>query len=127
MRSRLLVLMGLAFSAAACGGGGDKAAGASYPTGTTPTGGTGATGAANTITGTDGLSFTPVSLTVARGTTVTFAFQVTGHSVNFTGANAPSNIPESSNTSVQRTFSVAGSYAFTCGIHSYMYGSIVVQ
>jgi plastocyanin len=64
--------------------------------------------------------FSPTPDTVAAGTTVTFQFGSVTHNVTFTPvANVPADIPASMNTSVQRTFSAAGTYNYTCTIHGF--------
>ena len=128
MRLRLAILTAAALGVAACGGGGG---GKSYSTPTSP--GTPSTPStptvpANTIQATDGLAFNPTTLTVTRGTTVTFTFATVAHTVVFSGTGAPTNVAESSNTSAQRTFANAGVFGFTCSIHGgYMTGQITVQ
>lgn len=113
---------------AACGGGATDPYGGSE----TPTA-PGAPGAA-TVAATPALAFTPASLTVAAGATVTFAFGRTGHNVYFdpvAGApqpGAPADIAgENANVAVARAFPAAGTYRYTCHIHPVMHGTIVVQ
>lgn len=84
---------------------------------------------ANTVLATPSNTFDPGTLTVARGTSVTFTFQNVGHNVFFDAAGgAPANIPEVlSNTSVARTFSTTGSFAYECHVHLGMRGTVIVQ
>ena len=72
--------------------------------------------------------FTPASLTVAQGTTVTWVWQGTQpHNVTWQEANPP-NSPTQSSGSYTRTFNVAaGTYAYFCSIHPGMNGSVTVQ
>lgn len=126
MKMRTAVIPAVTLALIACGGGGG---GSNYsaPTGNYGPGTTGTTTSANTIQATDGLAFNPTSLTVSKGTTVTFTFATVMHTVVFDAGAGVSDIPASSNTSVQRTFNSTGSFAFHCSIHNYMTGQITVQ
>ena len=128
MRRSIPPLLTLAL-AAACGGGGSSTGyTASTPTspGTpvTPT-----TPGANTVLATPSITFNPASLTVTRGTSVTFTFQSVGHNVFFDAvAGAPADIPNVlTNTDVARTFSTTGTFAYACHVHPGMRGTIIVQ
>jgi plastocyanin len=82
----------------------------------------------NTVDALASLAFTPSTLTVPSGTTVTFTFQGVAHNVTFTAATGvPADIPTTANTSVQRTFATAGTFAYHCTIHAGMSGTVVVQ
>ena len=114
----------LALALVGCGGGDDD----DTPTDPTPTAPTTATveasGSANT--------FTPDSVRIARGGTVTWTFgSPRPHNVIFTAGQtgAPANVDGSlTNTSVARTFGTAGTYNYICGIHgAAMSGKVVVQ
>jgi plastocyanin len=71
--------------------------------------------------------FSPTPDTVAAGTSVTYMFGSVTHNVHFTAvANAPDSIPSSTNTSVSRTFTTAGTYAYKCLIHN-ISGVVVVH
>jgi plastocyanin len=74
-------------------------------------------------------SFSPATLTVAKGTTVTFTNKsgVT-HNVIF-DTNAPSggDITSIDSGSQTRTFATVGTSTFHCSIHAGMSGQIVVQ
>ncbi len=115
----------------ACGGGG----GGGYSTPTspvtpgTPSGsGTPAAPAVNEVIATAESTFNPVTLTVSKGTTVTFTFLGTVHNVTFGNATgAPANIANTSNSAVQRVFATAGTFGFDCTLHSGMHGSVVVN
>src|SRR3954451_18243811 len=65
---------------------------------------------ANTVAATPSLTFTPGTLTVNAGETVTFAFGSVAHNVFFdTQAGAPADIPgNNANVSVDRAFTTAG-------------------
>jgi plastocyanin len=71
--------------------------------------------------------FTPGTLTVAAGTTVTWGNNdVTTHNVTSdTGAFTSSNM--NSGETVQVKFDNPGQYKYHCNIHSFMTGTIVVQ
>jgi plastocyanin len=115
-RFRLAMLTGvlIAYGCSSGGSGGDVTA--------PPPGG-------NTVAATPSLTFNPGTLTVSAGDVVTFAFGGVGHNVFFDPqANAPGNIEGSNaNVSVQRTFTTAGTYPYTCHIHPSMHGTVVVQ
>jgi plastocyanin len=86
--------------------------------------------AGNTVSATAALAFTPNSLTVNSGETVTFAFGAVAHNVTFDTPDAvtPADIPgNNSNVSVDRAFTTAGTYRYHCTIHPGMAGSIAVR
>lgn len=84
---------------------------------------------ANTVDATPSEVFTPATLTVAVGQTVTFAFGSLAHNVFFAAqAGAPADIAGlNANTTVQRQFNTQGNFAYTCHIHPQMHGTVVVQ
>jgi plastocyanin len=82
---------------------------------------------ANTINANPAIDFKPSALTVAAGTTVTFNFGSTAHTVTFTTAGAPTSIPATANAQVGVLFPAAGIYAFHCTIHPQMTGVVTVQ
>jgi plastocyanin len=113
---RKSVLRALAIVAlAGCGGGGSDT-----PTGPTGGGTTGVTVGNN--------FFSPASLSVATGATVTWTWAMgdTLHTVTFDD-NAPGSNPQSSGT-FQRTFATAGTYTYFCSVHgrAVMSGSVTV-
>ena len=73
-------------------------------------------------------SFSPASLTVARNATVTWT-NSSGvlHNVTFATGGAPANIPNHSSGSNERNFPTAGTFNYSCTLHSGMDGAIVVQ
>ncbi|MBA4070343.1 MAG: hypothetical protein C0497_00670 [Gemmatimonas sp.] len=96
------------------------------PSNNTP--GTPSTPAANEVIATTSNTFTPSTLTVARGTTVTFTFQATIHNVIFANvAGAPANIPNTANSGVQRLFATAGTFGYDCSLHAGMTGTVIVN
>jgi hypothetical protein len=84
----------------------------------------------NTINVVPSLAFSPNTLTINAGETVTFAFGSVAHNVGFDNRNAetPTDIGGvNANVSIQRTFSTAGTYNFHCNIHPFMTGTVVVR
>ena len=93
----------------------------------TPTTSSGGTTAQVSIVNNGGFAFSPATLTIAKGTTVTWTNTTTApHTVTsdnnaFTG---DSDI-EPSNT-FQMTFNTAGTFTYHCEFHPYMKATIVV-
>ena len=118
----LALLAATCFAASACGGGGY---GSTYPTGTPPS----PPAVTDQVNATASLAFDPSTLTTKVGHTVTFAFGPVGHNVYFDAASGtPGNITGvNANTSVTRTFDTAGTFTYTCHIHPYMQGKVVVE
>ena len=102
------------------------------------------TAAGPTVQATTQNAFTPREVAIGTGATVTWAFGSVAHNVTFapaagavsggeygaTGGSAggsPSNVPTTSNASVPRTFSAAGSYSYECTIHPGMAGTVIVR
>ncbi len=111
----------------ACGGGGGGDGAPTSP-GTPGTPGTPATPAVNEVIATTSNTFTPSTLTVTKGTTVTFTFQATLHNVTFGAvAGAPAHIPNTANSGVQRLFATAGNFGYDCTLHPGMSGTVVVN
>ena len=74
-------------------------------------------------------SFSPGTVTIRAGQTVTWQFSGAVHNVTFTGATpAGGNIPDQQpGNAATRTFASAGTYAFDCTRHSGMTGQVIVQ
>lgn len=132
-RSFFTVFATAAVFIAACGGGGG---GSTAPTSNTNgsnngpgSGNNTSTVPPNTVIARAGDTFDPASLTVAVGTTVSFVFESTGHNVTFNPVGGrPADIPGSNqNTTITRTFSQSGTFAYTCTLHGGMNGTIIVQ
>lgn len=82
------------------------------------------------VTATTGQQFTPQQVDIKAGGTVTWTFQSLAHNVTFNApqpAGTPANIPTQSNSSDQRQFTQAGTFAYHCTIHPGMTGSVVVH
>jgi len=118
---RILAALVVPLLATACGGSGYGSTG---PTTT----GTPSTPGANEVIATSSLTFNPTTLSVAKGTTVSFTFQGVQHTVAFAAVTgAPAGIGATSNATVQRVFATAGTFGFQCTIHPSMTGTIVVN
>jgi plastocyanin len=127
---RSLTLIPMLCLIAACSGGGTSTSPSTTGvTGTTGTGGsTPTTPAANEVIAGNGTSFNPATLTVTKGTTVNFTFQATTHNVTFGATTgAPASISNTTNQTVGRTFSTAGTFAYQCTLHGGMTGTVIVN
>ena len=76
-----------------------------------------------------GASFSPVTITIAQGASVTWQIVGNTHNVTFgtnkpTGGDAPNATPGST---VTRTFATADPYPYECTLQSGMVGTVVVQ
>jgi plastocyanin len=120
-------LFGLMISAAACGG--SSAYNATAPTNNNNPTGPVTPVATNSVTATTALSFSPQSIVVPVGTTVSWTFQAVGHNVTFNSvAGAPPSILGSNaNTTLSATFTTAGTFPYQCTIHPGMTGTVTVQ
>ena len=132
----LLIVVTLAVLAG-CGstsaGGGDTGA----PTATSVSGGatatveptstTGSTGSSDAVVSVSNFSFSPSTLTVKAGTTVTFKGVTGAHTVTSdTGSSMTFDQSVSEGSSVTITFANPGTYKYHCSFHSQMHGTIVV-
>ena len=75
-------------------------------------------------------SFSPSSVTITKGGTVTWTngSGTVAHNVTFSATSgAPSNIPNMSSGSNSRSFAASGSYAYQCTNHPGMNGTVTVQ
>ena len=90
---------------------------------------TGTLGAAATVAaGSASNTFQPQIVGVSRGGTVTWSFAAVEHNVTFSGGSgAPSNIGNTSNASVSRTFGTAGNFPYDCSLHAGMTGTVIVR
>jgi plastocyanin len=72
-------------------------------------------------------TFSPSTVTIARGGTVTWTFGARPHNVTFGATGAPASVPTTTNAQVARQFPTAGSFAYDCTLHAGMSGTVVVQ
>jgi plastocyanin len=72
-------------------------------------------------------TFVPASVTIAPGGVVTWSFAIT-HNVTF-GTNKPTggDIGNTDSGTASRTFPTAGTFPYTCTLHSGMNGTVNVQ
>jgi plastocyanin len=98
------------------------------PSAPTPPAPTPPSGSSVTVT-TPNETFSPASVTISTGGSVTWQFSQTRHNVTFQGAlPAGGNVPDQdAGTSASRTFAVAGTYNYICTRHQGMTGRVVVQ
>jgi plastocyanin len=128
MKMRTALIPAVTLVLIACsGGGGGGATGGTGPYNTQPSTDNPAPTAPNTINANPAIAYNPQYLTVAPGTTVTFTFFSVQHGVTFDTPGSPSNVPPTTNASVNVVFPTAGTYNFHCPIHSYMTGYVTVQ
>jgi plastocyanin len=116
---------------AACGGGG--AASDTVGTGGNPPEQPGpnppAGAPSGTVITTPGTTFSPATITVSQGSTVTWQFTGNTHNVTFgTAKPTGDDIPNTAaGGTASRTFANAGTYAYDCTLHSGMSGNVIVQ
>jgi plastocyanin len=111
--------------AAACGGGGAAATqgGGDNPPASAAASCTGSGGSPVAIAGS---AYNPISVTVAKGGTVTWTnSDATTHTVTFDAGPDCGRLPQGA--TVSRTFSDSGTFTYHCMIHSFMKGTVVVQ
>ena len=82
-----------------------------------------------TVATTSSLRFSPASVELVQGGTVTWSFNNVGHTVTFSQVTGrPASIGLSFNTSVARQFNTVGTFAYHCDQHpGTMTGTIVVR
>ena len=121
--STLAIFAVTLFGSSACGGGSGISGTGSPPPNPNPP------PAPDQVSATANLAFDPLTLNTKVGHTVTFAFGSVAHNIFFdAAAGAPANIPgNNANTSATRTFDTAGTFTYSCHIHPFMQGKVVVQ
>ncbi|MBO1415080.1 cupredoxin family copper-binding protein [Streptomyces sp. FH025] len=73
-------------------------------------------------------AFSPGTLTVSKGTTVTWTNNDTDtHTVTSSGGGPLNSSPLAKGASYSYTFTTAGTFAYICSIHPFMHGTVVVQ
>jgi plastocyanin len=73
-------------------------------------------------------TFTPQTVDITSGGSVTWTFGALTHNVTFGGqAGAPTNIPTTVNAQISRTFNTAGTFDYDCTVHPGMSGTVVVH
>jgi plastocyanin len=73
------------------------------------------------------LLFQPATVDVSAGGNVTWTFGTIHHTVTFTTAGAPADVPELENGSASRTFPSNGTFGYRCDIHPQMTGTVQVH
>lgn len=115
---------------AGCGssGGGTSSSASSTPASTaTPTSGGSAAASGGSTVEIANFMFTPMTLTVSAGTTVTWKFDdSTPHTVA-ADDNSFMSPPMSKGQTYTHTFATAGTVKYHCSIHPFMTGVIVVK
>ncbi len=131
MRRHLFASLGLAaalaLTVAACGGSAtpSPAPATASPPSAAPASVSPAGGDAVTIAG---FAFAPASLTVKVGATVTWTNKDTAtHTVVWADGSPGSASLTNGGTPYSRTFDTAGTFAYACGIHAAMKGTVVVE
>ncbi|HEY3199490.1 MAG TPA: plastocyanin/azurin family copper-binding protein [Actinomycetes bacterium] len=115
---------------AGCGssGGGTSSSASSTPASTaTPTSGGSAAASGGSTVEIANFMFTPMTLTVSAGTTVTWKFDdSTPHTVA-ADDNSFMSPPMSKGQTYTHTFATAGTVKYHCSIHPFMTGVVVVK
>jgi plastocyanin len=131
MRVRHGLIAALVLVAAACGG--KEPTDPGNNTGSTGTGGTGGTGgtspvATNQVSVSDN-SFTPAAIVVTAGTTVTWTWtSATIHNVTFSASGVTGSGDRGGTGEVfSKQFPTVGTFAYACGLHAGMSGSVKVE
>jgi plastocyanin len=75
-----------------------------------------------------GTTFTPFTTTIKVGGSVTFDFSALAHNVIFKRVTgAPTDIQQTSNQRVTRSFPTAGTFGYDCTLHPGMSGEVVAR
>jgi plastocyanin len=73
------------------------------------------------------LVFQPAAVDVSAGGSVTWTFGSIHHTVTFSSAGAPADVPELQDGSASRTFPTNGAFSYRCAIHPQMAGAVRVH
>lgn len=104
-----------------CSGGSD---GGTEPN---PPGGGPPGGPASVVASASANEFSPVEVKIRVGETVRWSFGSLAHNVSFAPVTgAPTNIAETRNAQVSRTFSTQGSFPYDCTLHPGMRARVLV-
>ena len=128
-RRRNTAAFALAIGALGCGGGGALDSGTVTGPGTPPESPAPSFPPASNVVTTTGTSFSPVTITIPQGASVTWQIAVSTHNVTF-GTNEPTggDVPNTTaGNSFIRTFPIAGTYPYECTLHSGMVGTVIVE
>jgi plastocyanin len=72
--------------------------------------------------------FSPTTVTIAKGGSVTWTIGARNHNVTFVqAAGVPANVPTTTNSTATRQFAQPGTFAYVCTLHAGMVGTVVVQ
>ena len=123
--SGLVAVLALLAAVAACGSGPSGGATPS-PSPATASTGSGAAGGGSTVEIKD-FMFTPMTLTVSVGTTVTWKFDDSTEHTVAANDNSFTSSALANGRTFTHTFSTAGSVAYHCSIHPFMTGTIIVK
>jgi plastocyanin len=126
----LTTACGSSKSSGAASSAGATASGAASSAGATASGAAssaGATASGATTVDVKNFAFSPMDLTVAVGTKVTWKFDDSaGHTVKSDDGTFSSPTLSNGKT-FDFTFSKAGTYSYICSIHQYMHGTVTVK
>jgi plastocyanin len=121
MRITRILASAVAVLVAACGGSSTDPGSSGNPGGAPPM--------AATVSATSANAFSPASVAIGVGGTVTFSFGDVAHNVFFDNspAGAPDSIPgANANITMTRTFATPGTFEFGCHLHPGMKGTVRV-
>ncbi|HEX2189397.1 MAG TPA: hypothetical protein VHG51_10890 [Longimicrobiaceae bacterium] len=124
---RNVLLAGAVLALAGCSGGGGT--GPEPPVTTPPTTPPGSpVPSAGVTAGSTSDTFTPGSVDLTLGGTVTWSFGERAHEVIFqAAAGAPADIPATTSAQVARTFGTRGTFPYACSLHQGMSGTVTVH
>ncbi|HLX41135.1 MAG TPA: cupredoxin family copper-binding protein [Ktedonobacteraceae bacterium] len=128
-----LLIVGVLFILAACGGSSGTPSSSNGPTPTATTAPTGATQTVTITTDSSGsFAFSPASLTISVGTTVTWKNTTSAPhtATSDDGSSFDSGVANpiaAQGGTFQFTFTKAGTFAYHCAIHPFMKATIIVK